>query len=317
MTVLDAVADRVARGERLEAADARAVLGSYDLIAIGMMGDEVRRRMHGARTTFVRVFELHVDAPPTSLPQATSAGEFRIVGRAASLDSAVTAVRAARALAGSAPVTGYALRDLIAVAPEPVALGRLLTALRAAGLDAIAEVAVDEGSDLTVAIKSAREAGIAVPRLIVHSLALPAGTTDRGMAIDMQIESLERARSLQDTFGGFHAFAPLPREVSIASPTTGYDDVKLIALARLIVTNIGSIQVDWAQYGPKLAQVGLTVGADDVDNVVAVDPGMLGTRRSALEEIRRNIRAAALEPVERDGLFRSSPSSPELPSSVA
>jgi aminodeoxyfutalosine synthase len=311
MTVLEVVADRVARGERLDAADARAVLGSYDLIAIGMMGDEVRRRMHGDRTTFVRVFEVHVEAPASSLPQATSAGEFRIVGRAASLDGAVTAVRAARALAGSAPVTGYALRDLFALAPEPAALGQFFAALRSAGLDAIAEVAVDDASDLPAAITSAREAGIAVPRLIVHSLALPAETTDRGMAIDMQIAALERARTLQDTLGGFHAFAPLPREVSIASPTTGYDDVKLIALARLIVTNIESIQVNWAQYGPKLAQVGLTVGADDVDSVEAVDPGMLGTRRSALEEIRRNIRAAALEPVERDGLFRASPSSPE------
>jgi aminodeoxyfutalosine synthase len=79
--------------------------------------------------------------------------------------------------------------------------------------------------------------------------------------------------------------------------------VKQIAAARLLVTNIPSIQVDWAQYGPKLAQVALTMGADDVDGVEATDPGLLGTRRSPLEEIRGNIRAAGLEAVERDGLF--------------
>ena len=79
--------------------------------------------------------------------------------------------------------------------------------------------------------------------------------------------------------------------------------MKGIALARVVVDNVPSIQVDWALYGPKMAQVALTVGADDVDNVSAVDPGILGTRRSPLEEIKTNIKAAALEALERDALF--------------
>ena len=103
--------------------------------------------------------------------------------------------------------------------------------------------------------------------------------------------------------GGIHTFAPLPRTMSVTAPSTGYDDVKQVALARLAVDNIDSIQVDWALYGPKLAQFALTIGADDVDSVSAMDPGTLGTRRSPLEEIRGNIRAAGLEPVERDGRF--------------
>jgi aminodeoxyfutalosine synthase len=91
--------------------------------------------------------------------------------------------------------------------------------------------------------------------------------------------------------------------MSVAEPTTGYDDVKQVALARLMLPGIESIQVDWPLYGPKLAQVALTMGADDVDGVAACDTGTLGHRRSAIEEITRNIRAASLEPVERDGLF--------------
>ena len=66
-----------------------------------------------------------------------------------------------------------------------------------------------------------------------------------------------------------------------------------------------SIQVDWTLYGPKLAQVALTVGADDVDGVSPVDDMSEGRRRAPLEEIRRNIRAAGLEPVERNGRFES------------
>jgi aminodeoxyfutalosine synthase len=74
-----------------------------------------------------------------------------------------------------------------------------------------------------------------------------------------------------------------------------------------VAANIPSIQVDWPLYGPKLAQVALTVGADDVDGVAAFDPVALGARRSALEDIRRNIHAAALDPVERDGRFAEVP----------
>ena len=76
-----------------------------------------------------------------------------------------------------------------------------------------------------------------------------------------------------------------------------------MALARLLVANIPSIQVDWQLYGPKLAQVALTVGADDVDAVSAEDDQSEGRRRAPLEEIRRNIKAASQEPVERNGRF--------------
>jgi aminodeoxyfutalosine synthase len=79
--------------------------------------------------------------------------------------------------------------------------------------------------------------------------------------------------------------------------------VKHVALARIVVDNIPSIQVDWSLYGPKLAQVALTVGADDVDGVSPDDDLSQGPRRSPLEEVRRNIQAAGQEPVERNGRF--------------
>jgi aminodeoxyfutalosine synthase len=114
---------------------------------------------------------------------------------------------------------------------------------------------------------------------------------------------LRRVADLQHAVAVVRAFAPLPRAINPAVPTTGFDDVKRIALARLIVDNVPSIQVDWALYGPKLAQVALTVGADDVDSVSAADDMSEGPRRAPLEEIRRNIRAAGHEPVERNGRF--------------
>jgi aminodeoxyfutalosine synthase len=291
VVTLDVVADRVAKGDALSQEDARVVLDTPDLIAIASLADEVRRRLRAAETTFVRVIEIHVDAVPGSLPAALSAGEFRLVGRPEHQAAAVASVRAVSALAGRVPVTGFSLPDIVGLAPATSSLVRFCKELNAAGLAAVAEAPIDllDGGDH---VKAVREGGLRILRLTVRTL-----------ADDHRVTVLERARSLQRELGGFRAFAPLPRIASSAAPTTGYDDVKQVALSRLMLPDIESIQVDWPLYGPKLAQVALTMGADDVDGVAALDTGNLGHRRSAIEEITRNIRAAALVPVERDGLF--------------
>ena len=287
MTALQSLADRVSAGARMTDADVSVLLESRDLIAVGALADDVRRQIHGTRTTFVRVFEVHVDALPATLPAALAAGEIRLVGSPASLESALAAVSAASALAGPAPLTGFTPADVSSYGPPRDVAVRL----RDAGLHGLAEVPVDLMPD-AAAIAAIREAGLLASRLTVLSY---------GDA--PQVSIVRHAQELQDTVGGFRVFAPLPRVVSAVTPTTGYDDVKLVALARLLAPDVPSIQVDWALYGPKLAQVALTMGADDVDGIAAVDPGTLGTRRSALAEITGNIRAAALEPVERNGRF--------------
>ena len=277
----------------MEIVTPQQLLETPDLIAVGVAGDDVRRRMHGARTTFVRVFEVHVDAAPAAVPPRTHAGEFRIVGTPRDVAHAVAAVRATAAIAGSVPVTGFSLADLVAL---DVPLQDVCAALRHAGLAAVAHAPVDLLDPPDRAIEVARRAGLAVNVATVNQL-----------PVEQRVLMCERVQALQEHVGGLFAFAPLPRVISATAPTTGYDDVKTVALARTVVTSIPSIQVDWALYGPKLAQVALTVGADDVDNVAAQDPGILGTRRSPLEEIKGNIKAAALEPVERNGLFETRP----------
>jgi hypothetical protein len=287
--VIASIAERVAQGRPLTEADARVILDTHDLIAVGAMADDVRRRMHGARTTFQRVLEVHVDAVPSSLPPASAAGEIRMVGRPGSGLHAVEAARTVASLAGDIPVSGFSLADLLQLAGSVDALEGLCADLREAGVEAIGETALDTLDDAPAAIAAARRGGLAVIRLTIREL-----------PPDERISRLLEAASLQASLGGFRALAPLPRIPVADAPSTGYDDVKLVALARVMVTAIPSIQVDWALYGPKLAQVALTVGADDVDGVAAVETATLGRRRTALEEIRGNIRAAALEPVERN-----------------
>jgi aminodeoxyfutalosine synthase len=118
-----------------------------------------------------------------------------------------------------------------------------------------------------------------------------------------RVSSLLRAVDLAEQFPNVHAINPLPLSLAAFRPTTGYDDVKIVALARLAAPAGMRIQVDWQRYGPKLAQVALTFGADDLDNVSASDDAPEGKRRAPLEELRRNIQAAGFTPVERDGRF--------------
>ena len=274
--------------------EALAILAEPNVIAVGARGDEERRRRHGVKTTFVRVFEIHVEAVPASLPSGASAGEIRLMGKPASVAAAVAAVKAVRALAGTIPLTAFSLADLSDLVDGSAAsLTDLAGRLAAAGLEIVAEAPVDALVDPVGAVRAVRDGGLQVPRLTV-----------REMAEDDRVRLVSLARDIQSAVGGVRAFAPLPRVTSVAQPTTGYDDVKVIAMSRLLAGNIDSIQVDWPLYGPKLAQVALTMGADDVDGVSALE-GDLGRRRSPIEEIRGNIVAAGLQPVERDGLFEA------------
>lgn len=273
-------------------ADLHALAASHDIIAIGMLADEERRRRHGARTTYVRVATVpaEVDAPVIVPP---ASGEVRIVGVPASRAQAIERVQAVSAAASGVPVSGFSLADLEALAvQESITLRQLLEELCAVGLELVAEAPIDRLGDPRRAVEQVNIAGMMLARLTVDQV-----TTDDVPAFLLQVAAL------QQQVGVVRAFAPLPRRLNPLLPTTGYDDVKRVALARLFVDNVASIQVDWSQYGPKLAQVALTVGANDVDGVSAVDDTAEGPRRTARREIERQIRAAGLDPVERNGRF--------------
>ena len=276
----------------ISAAELTSLATTHDIISIGMLADDLRRSRHGARTTFVRVATTSADAgAPVGRPP--SAGELRIVGVPVSRGAAVARVGEVAAAAAGAAVTGFSLADLEALAArEGITLRALLEELRAAGLELVAEAPMDRLQDPRRSIEEVNIAGLSLARLTVDRLA-----SADPMPLLRAVADLQRAVAV------VRAFAPLPRRVNVAAPSTGFEDVKHVALARLVVDNVPSIQVDWSLYGPKLAQVALTVGADDVDGVSAEDETTQGRRRAPLEEIRRNILAAGQEPVERNGRF--------------
>jgi aminodeoxyfutalosine synthase len=273
-------------------ADLIALASSYDILTLGTLADDERRKRHGLETTFLRVADVSAEiGSAVTVPPA--AGVVRIVGAPATASAARARVGEVMAGSRGIPVSAYSLADLEQLAgAERITLRALLEDLRAAGLELVAEAPVDRLRDARRSIEEMNIAGLALDRLTLHQL-----PSDDVPAL------MKRVAQLQRDVGVIRAFAPLPRHANPAVPTTGYDDVKRVALARLFVDTIPSIQVDWTLYGPKLAQVALTVGADDVDAVSAADDQGAGPRRAPLEEIRRNIRAAGFVPVERDARF--------------
>jgi len=285
----DANIDRISAGDRLTADEIRALAQTPDILPLGMLADALRRRLHGTRATFVRVAACACDQSiADAVPPA--ARELRLTGAPESLEAAVAAVQAARSVAGVRTVAGFSWAD---AERWRAADGQgVLKRLREAGLDAIAELPLDKVSDPRAALRALATRGFTHVRLSIASV--PAAE---------RTELLLQAAGLQEEFGCIQSLDPLPAKLSAYRPTTGYDDVKMVALARLAAPNIPSIQVDWPRYGPKLAQVALTFGADDIYGISPSDDAPEGRRRAPLEEIRRNIEAAGFEPVERDGRF--------------
>jgi aminodeoxyfutalosine synthase len=288
-SVFDAHLERVAAGERLSPDEVRELASTPDILPLGMLADALRKRLHGSRVTFLRVAVCAFDQSiADAVPPA--ARELRLTGSPQTLDEAVGAVQAARSVAGLRTVSAFTWSD--AERWREADGQGVLKKLHDAGLDAIAELPLDKIGDPRTAFKALSARGFTQVRLSIANS--PAAE---------RTDLLLRAAELQEEFGCIRALDPLPSKLAAYRPTTGYDDVKMVAIARLAAPNIPSIQVDWQRYGPKLAQVALTFGADDIYGVSPSDEAPEGRRRAPMEEIRRNIEAAGFEPVERDGRF--------------
>jgi aminodeoxyfutalosine synthase len=285
----------VQAGTPLSRAQAEVVLASPDLIGIGLLGEMARRATSGDRVTYGRVCEIAAPAMPADPGEA---GEVRVTGTPASIGEARAWVREAVRIAGGRPVTAFSLTDLTTLAGgDRAALADLARALHDTGLEGVAEARLDVLGDAdraTALVRAAVDGGLAVRRATVTTA--PA---------ERRLDLIERAARIQKATGAFRAFAPLPRVDPADSPATGYDDVRTIAVARLMCRAIPFIQVDWNLYGPKLAQVAIAYGANDLDGVAAIDPPGVGPRRSSREDVERQIRAAFAAPVERDARYEA------------
>lgn len=291
-TTFDRYMDRVAAGESLSADEIRELATTPDILPLGMLADTLRRQQHGTRVTFVRVATYSYESPFAE-PIPAGALEVRLTGSPVDEGTAVAAVSRARAAAGKRTLSGLSWVDVERLSGgSRDRIASTLRALRAAGLDALAELPLDRMANRDAVLESLTTAGFEHLRLTIEKMP----SSDR-------TELFIDAARLHQRFPVVHALNPLPMALATFRPTTGYEDVKAVAIARLAAPAVPTIQVDWLRYGPKLAQVALTFGADDLDGVSASDEAPEGRRRAPIEEIHRNIEAAGYAPYERDGWF--------------
>ncbi len=128
-----------------------------------------------------------------------------------------------------------------------------------------------------------------------------------------RVDHLIRLRELQDETGGFVTYIPLafhPDNTPLQHipKTTGFDDIRNIAVARLMLDNIPHIKAYWIMMTPKIAQIAQRFGADDLDGTVVEekiyhDAGATTSQSLRRDELLRLIREAGREPVERDTLY--------------
>ena len=131
--------------------------------------------------------------------------------------------------------------------------------------------------------------------------------------VEERIDHLAALRETQDETNGFLAFIPLafhPKntEMSDLSRTSGMDDLKNIAVSRIFLDNFPHIKAYWVMIGPKMAQVALSFGADDVDGTVKEEiithmAGAETEQAMSIDALVRIIKEAGRTPVQRGTLY--------------
>jgi len=289
----DSIAEKLDAGESLSDVDISELSSTINLLRLGALADDRRRSETGARVTFVRVFEVILGEEFDSRKIPGTAGEVRISGCSDSIENVIQDVQRVVSLSGRVQVTGFKLEDLVSLCDgELERFERLISGLKQSGLTCVSEVSVDSDIDVNW-IKCCVGMGLPINSAVIQNSVLSADVV------------ANRIKGWNHDYG-IRAFSPLPKNLR-PGPSTGYKDVQRVALARVLVDNIPTIQVDWGLYGPKLAQVALAFGANDVDRVSPFDSLENGRRRGPLEELKKNIHAASLEPVQRNCRFEITP----------
>ncbi len=130
-----------------------------------------------------------------------------------------------------------------------------------------------------------------------------------------RVDHILRLREVQDETGGFQTFIPLafhPANTALdhLPVTTGLTDIRQIAVSRLLLDNFAHIKAYWQMMTPKIAQIALRFGADDLDGTVIEekiyhDAGAKTPQGMTRKQLCRLITEAGRVPVERDTLYHA------------
>jgi aminodeoxyfutalosine synthase len=195
----------------------------------------------------------------------------------------------------------------------------VLTRLKKAGLDSLpgggAEIFHPEVRTRISHDKATADEYLEVHR-VAHRLGLRTNSTmlyGHIETFEHRVDHLLRLRDLQDETKGLQAFIPLAFHPdgngmkNLPAPT-GIDDLRTLAVSRLMLDNVPHIKAYWVSMTPKIAQVALRFGADDIDGTIVHETiykaaGSTSPSGLSYDALVRLIREAGRIPVERDTLY--------------
>jgi len=213
--------------------------------------------------------------------------------------------------------TASEISHVAAMAGKPVP--EVLRELKAAGLGSLpgggAEVFSSRVRGAVCSRKISGERWLEIHRE-AHLVGLPSNATMLYGHVETYPELADhmvRLRDLQDETHGFNSFIPLAfqpanTQLSDLPGTTGFDDLKMLAVGRIVLDNFTHVKAFWINVGVRLAQVSLAFGVNDLDGTVVEEKishsaGVATGQEMPRAELVRIIRGAGRIPVERDTLY--------------
>ncbi len=315
--------------QRLSEDDAVALYRTGDILAVGWMANFVRERMHGDRTYFnvnrhinptnvciaacrLCAFGRKKDAPGAY----TMALEEAFETAASGYSEAVTEFHIVGGLHPDLPFQYFL--DLVSGLKQRFPQVHLK--VKEAGVDSLpgggAEIFADRVRHIICDHKIDGNQWLDTARA-AHNIGLKSNATMLYGHVENdedRVDHLLKLRALQDETTGFQTFIPLafhPENTALEHlpKTTGMLDIKQIAVSRLVLDNFPHIKAYWQMLTPKIAQIALRFGADDLDGTVIEekiyhDAGATTPQGMRRQELVRLIREAGREPVERDTMYR-------------
>ncbi len=230
-------------------------------------------------------------------------------------------IRAVKSVRPDVMVKAYTMieiAEIVRVAKKP--LEEVWEELKAAGLGSLpgggAEVLSDRVHAEIFALKQTPDEWLDMARS-AHRAGLRSNATMLYGHIETPAERvthLLRLREVQDETGGFLTYIPLAfhpenTELSHLPPTTGFDDLRQLAIGRLMLDNFDHIKSFWIMVSPQISQLSLWYGADDMDGTIIREEithaaGARTPQGLTREALVRLIQEAGRIPVERDALYR-------------
>jgi len=348
-----AIADKIARGERLSADDALALFLDPDLLELGRLANTVRERLHGDRAYFNRNMRIEVTnvcvasclfCSFAKLEEGAPGAHTMPLERAWKeledrMDDPPGEIHIVNGLHPGLPFSYYEdlLRGFKRIKPDVhmkcftaveihffarhygMTYEEVLTRLRAAGLDSLpgggAEIFHPEVRQRISHDKATGDEYLEVHR-VAHRMGIRTNATmlyGHIETFEHRVDHLLKLRALQDETGGLQAFIPLSFHPdgngmkNLPAPTAT-DDLRTLAVSRLVLDNVPHIKAYWVSLTPKIAQLGLFFGADDIDGTIVHETIYHAAGSSSPQGLRyadlvRLIQEAGRTPVERDTLY--------------